>query len=171
VGGLRAVQTGDSDVAFELQRRSLALGWGITSNAAHPGYAITGLQSAGPRMGRNGPSLAERLGKRLEKLLAHSAHDGALPTLLAATSPESRPRGYYGPKGFYEMKGPVAPAHVAPQARDPEVAAKLWAMSKEMTGATWPDETDIVAAKPSGEAVTAPLSRLGSAPISQGPVR
>jgi NAD(P)-dependent dehydrogenase (short-subunit alcohol dehydrogenase family) len=28
---------------FELQRRSDAYGWGLMSNAAHPGYARTGL--------------------------------------------------------------------------------------------------------------------------------
>ena len=53
--------------AFELQRRIDANGWGLLSNAAHPGYAVTELQSTGPRIGRNGkPSIAEQIGTLLE---------------------------------------------------------------------------------------------------------
>ena len=37
--------------AYELGRRSAAGGWGITSAAAHPGYAATHLQSSGPGIG------------------------------------------------------------------------------------------------------------------------
>jgi NAD(P)-dependent dehydrogenase (short-subunit alcohol dehydrogenase family) len=155
---------------FELQRRSSALGWGITSNAAHPGYATTGLQSAGPRLGRNGPSLVERVGKRLERFLAHSAHDGALPTLFAATSAEAQPGGYYGPQGFYEMKGPVAEAFVAPQARDSEVAAKLWTMSVAMTGAEWPRGAGVGVESRSGSspfAATPPAAMRSFSPASR----
>jgi NAD(P)-dependent dehydrogenase (short-subunit alcohol dehydrogenase family) len=34
--------------ALELQRRSDAAGWNVTSNAAHPGFARTGLFASGP---------------------------------------------------------------------------------------------------------------------------
>ena len=37
--------------AYELGRRSATGGWGITSAAAHPGYAATHLQSSGPGLG------------------------------------------------------------------------------------------------------------------------
>jgi NAD(P)-dependent dehydrogenase (short-subunit alcohol dehydrogenase family) len=37
--------------AFELQRRSVANGWGVMSNAAHPGSTHTNLQSTGPNHG------------------------------------------------------------------------------------------------------------------------
>jgi hypothetical protein len=30
--------------------------------------------------------------------------------------------GYYGPNGFYEMKGPVAPYCVSPKAKDANAA-------------------------------------------------
>ena len=59
---------------------------------------------------------------------------GALPTLFAATSPEAKPAGYYGPNGFYEMKGPPAPAKIMPQAKDAAVAARLWDVSATLTG-------------------------------------
>jgi len=70
--------------------------------------------------------------------MSHSAADGALPTLFAATSPAAGPAGYYGPNGFYELKGPVAPAKVFPQVKDEVVARKLWAVSEQLTGVTWP---------------------------------
>ena len=47
--------------ALELDRRSRAGGWGIVSNAAHPGLTKTNLQIAGPSHGREKPALMERL--------------------------------------------------------------------------------------------------------------
>jgi hypothetical protein len=80
------------------------------------------------------------LAKIFGSFMSHSAADGALPTLFAATSPAAAPEGYYGPNGFYELKGPVAPAKVFPQAKDEGVARKLWAVSEQLTGVTWPVE-------------------------------
>lgn len=124
--------------AFELERRSKAGGWGLMSNAAHPGYARTGLQSAGPGLGRNSPSLLERIGKLLEPMASQSAAAGALPTLFAATSPQARPAGYYGPQGFMEMKGEVGDARVGQAARDAAVGVRLWEMSEKLTEVVWP---------------------------------
>jgi NAD(P)-dependent dehydrogenase (short-subunit alcohol dehydrogenase family) len=92
--------------ALELQRRSDAGGWGLMSNAAHPGYARTDLIPNGPGAG----GLLWRINTLLQPFISHSAADGALPTLFAATSPQAEPAGYYGPNRFYELKGPPAPA-------------------------------------------------------------
>ena len=78
--------------AIALQRRSDANGWGLTSVAAHPGYAHTDLISNGPGTGagalyRWGVSLFERIA-------GHSAAEGALPTLMAATSADVTPGDY-----------------------------------------------------------------------------
>jgi NAD(P)-dependent dehydrogenase (short-subunit alcohol dehydrogenase family) len=126
--------------AFELQRRSDDLGWGLMSNAAHPGYARTGLQSAGPSLGRSNPSLTERLLKLIEPLTSQSAADGALPTLFAATSPDAKPAGYYGPRGVGELKGPVGEAVIGKAAQVRVVATRLWEVSEQLTGAQWPAE-------------------------------
>jgi NAD(P)-dependent dehydrogenase (short-subunit alcohol dehydrogenase family) len=134
---------------FELQRRSDAHGWGLMSNAAHPGYARTELIPNGPGTGG-----LKGIGmKVLGSFMSHSAAAGALPTLFAATSPEAAPNGYYGPNGFYELKGPVAPAQVFPQAKDEAVARKLWEVSEQLTGVKWPakDQTP--------ETVTFPVKR------------
>jgi NAD(P)-dependent dehydrogenase (short-subunit alcohol dehydrogenase family) len=124
--------------ALELQRRSDAGGWGLMSNAAHPGYARTGLQSAGPGLGRTSPSLIENLSTLFGPLVSQSAADGALPTLFAATSPEAKPGGYYGPKGLLELKGPPGDAVISPRARDRDIATKLWRVSEDLTGAHFP---------------------------------
>jgi len=124
--------------AFELERRSKAFGWGLMSNAAHPGYARTGLQSAGPGLGRNSRSLLERIGKLLEPIASQSAAAGALPTLFAATAPQARPAGYYGPQGFMEMKGEVGDARVGEAARDTAIGVRLWEVSEQLTGVAWP---------------------------------
>jgi NAD(P)-dependent dehydrogenase (short-subunit alcohol dehydrogenase family) len=119
---------------LELQRRSDAHGWGLMSNAAHPGYALTELIPNGPGTG----GLKGLGAKILGSFLSHSAAAGALPTLFAATAPEATPLGYYGPNGFYELKGPVAPAKIFPQAKDEAVARKLWDVSERLTGVSWP---------------------------------
>ncbi|MBN9138569.1 SDR family oxidoreductase [Phyllobacterium sp.] len=116
--------------AFELQRRSDTAGWGLMSNAAHPGYARTELISNGP--GTSG--LLPRVSMLMQPFASHSAADGSLPTLFAATSPAATGSGYYGPNWFYELKGPPEPAKVMPQAKDTTVAGKLWDMSEHLTG-------------------------------------
>jgi NAD(P)-dependent dehydrogenase (short-subunit alcohol dehydrogenase family) len=116
--------------ALELQRRSDAAGWGLMSNAAHPGFARTDLIANGP--GAN--SLMSQLGRFVQPLISQSAAEGALPTLFAATSPDAKPAGYYGPNGFYEMKGPPVPAKIMPQAKDAAAAARLWDVSATLTG-------------------------------------
>jgi NAD(P)-dependent dehydrogenase (short-subunit alcohol dehydrogenase family) len=124
---------------FELQRRSDAYGWGLMSNAAHPGFARTDLIPNGPGTGG-----LKGIGmKALGSFMSHSAEAGALPTLYAATAPEAVPNGYYGPNGLYELKGPVAPAKVLPQAKDQAVARKLWEVSEQLTGVKWPAREQI----------------------------
>jgi NAD(P)-dependent dehydrogenase (short-subunit alcohol dehydrogenase family) len=118
--------------ALELQRRSDAAGWGLLSNAAHPGYARTDLIANGP-----GNSLLWQLSKSLQPLISQSAAEGALPTLFAATSPDAKAAGYYGPNWFYELKGPPVPAKIMPQAKDAASAARLWDVSAALTGVSF----------------------------------
>jgi NAD(P)-dependent dehydrogenase (short-subunit alcohol dehydrogenase family) len=119
--------------ALELQRRSDAAGWGLISNAAHPGYARTDLIPNGPGM----RSLSWSFGRLLQPYVSQSAAAGALPTLFAATSPDAKPGGYYGPNGVYEMKGPPVEAKIMPQAKDLAAAAMLWDASAMLTGVSF----------------------------------
>ena len=121
--------------AIELERRSRTNGWGLTSVAAHPGFARTDLIANGPAQGR-GALYAVGSGVAAA-LLSHSAAAGALPTLMAATLPEATGGQYFGPQGWQEMKGPPGIAEIKPQALDADVARRLWAASEQMTGVTY----------------------------------
>ena len=122
--------------ALELDRRSRAGGWGVTSVAAHPGYARTGLIGAGPLGSRPVARFLFRSIYRpfIEPLVSHSAADGALPILLAATTPDAMPGGYYGPTTGAELKGPAGLVGMKPHARDETVAAALWEAAERLTG-------------------------------------
>lgn len=122
--------------ALELDRRSRANGWGITSVAAHPGYARTGLIGAGPLAGRPVSRFLFSALYRpfIEPLISHSAADGALPILMAATAPDVSPGGYYGPTTGMELRGPAGPVGMRPHARDEAVASSLWEAAEQLTG-------------------------------------
>lgn len=119
--------------ALELQRRSDASRWGLLGMAAHPGYARTELVANGPAAGQGG-AMIRRIEGLIGPLFGQSAAAGALPTLFAATAPQVRAGGYYGPGGWAEMRGAPAPATITPRASDSGVAAHLWERSVELTG-------------------------------------
>lgn len=120
--------------ALELQRRSDAAGWGLMSNAAHPGYARTELIANGPGL----DALPTKINNLVVRpFFSQSAADGALPVLFAATSPEAEAGGYYGPNGPFELIGSPGPAVIGAHAKDLAVARKLWELSEDLTGARW----------------------------------
>jgi len=122
--------------AFELQRHSDAEGWGIRSIAAHPGVAVTELVA-------RGPGLDSAQGRQWSSNRQHmqTAGQGAVPTLYAATAAEARGGAYYGPTGPNEFAGPLGLAAVPAAANDATVAAYLWTISEELTGARFPART------------------------------
>lgn len=125
--------------ALELDRRSGANGWGLTSVAAHPGYARTSLIENGP-MVSNGlarAGLKYVFRPLIEPLISHSAANGALPILLAATRPDMKGGSYFGATQMSEMRGPPGPAEIRPQAQDVSVAAQLWSASERLTGVSF----------------------------------
>jgi NAD(P)-dependent dehydrogenase (short-subunit alcohol dehydrogenase family) len=114
--------------ALELERRLSAAGSTIKSMAAHPGYAATNLQFAGP-------PLVDRVFMRVSNVvIAQSEEMGALPTLYAATEPGLPGGTYAGPDGFAEQRGHPQPVSPNKAARDEAVARRLWDVSEEMTG-------------------------------------
>lgn len=118
--------------ALELDRRSVAKGWGLTSVAAHPGIASTDLIPNGP--GSAGGGVTSLLSNLAVKLIGHSAAEGALPQLMAATMPGVSGGQYFGPQGWKELKGRPGLGKIERQALDANVAAKLWAESEKLTG-------------------------------------
>ena len=138
-----------ADLIFqlELQRRLTDSGSPLLSVGAHPGYAITGLQTSGPAgVVPIGFRIVELI---LKPLASQDAAHGALPTLFAATSPDVIPGGYYGPSGFQELKGHPVPAKIAPAAKDLSLAKRLWAETERLTGATFTVRMICSTARPS----------------------
>jgi hypothetical protein len=118
--------------AYELQRRLAASGSAVISIAAHPGYAATNLQVAGPALG--GSQAQIRLMALGNRLVAQSASMGALPTLYAATAPDVRGGDYFGPRGIAGSRGHPKKTHSTKMSHDGALAARLWAVSEELTG-------------------------------------
>jgi len=120
---------------FELDRRARAAGLPLLSMVAHPGYASTHLQVAGPEL--SGRQLSARLMGLANALFAQSAEDGALPQLFAATSAQAVGGCYYGPGGIAEMHGSpkiVQPTSAALRVED---WARLWQVSEDLTGVSY----------------------------------
>jgi NAD(P)-dependent dehydrogenase (short-subunit alcohol dehydrogenase family) len=118
--------------AYELQRRLERSGCQTISLAAHPGYAATNLQAAGPDMESN--ALQGVMMKFGNRLFAQPSSMGALPTLYAATAAGVRGCDYIGPGGFMGMRGYPQKALSSSLSYDPQVSDQLWSISEQMTG-------------------------------------
>lgn len=70
--------------------------------------------------------------------LFQPAAQGALPTLFAATSPHAAGGAYYGPDKLGETRGAPTLAKIPAKAGDVRAAARLWIVSEQLTGATYP---------------------------------
>ncbi|MER8007243.1 MULTISPECIES: oxidoreductase [unclassified Streptomyces] len=118
----------------ELARRLAAHGSDVVAAAAHPGYASTNLQTAGPRM--EGRRLVGRLVEVGNRVLAQSAEAGALPVLYAATAPGVRPDSFTGPS-FMMWRGAPAPSWRAPWTLNDTAGERLWEASERLTGVSY----------------------------------
>lgn len=121
--------------ALELQRRLEAAGSPLRSVAAHPGYADTNLQFAGPAMAQR--TIGGGFWRLANRFAAQSAAAGALPTLYAATVPDLPGGSYVGPGGPGQFRGAPKVVRPNPNARDAAVAARLWDVSEQLTGVTF----------------------------------
>jgi NAD(P)-dependent dehydrogenase (short-subunit alcohol dehydrogenase family) len=121
--------------ALELDRRSGANGWGITSNLSHPGVAPTSLLTARPELGRDRDTPQIAVIRRLSRagILLGTPESAALPALYAATSPQARGGRLYGPDGPGHLGGGPAEHRLFPPLRDPVEADRVWRVSEELT--------------------------------------
>ncbi len=115
--------------AYEAARRFTAAGKKTLVAAAHPGFSSTGLFSFGDR---GGSRLLEWL-VSFGSFLSQPAAAGALPQLYAATAGDVEHGAYYGPDGFFELKGAPKRCDSNARSKDVAVAARLWAVSEELT--------------------------------------
>ncbi|MBZ6172071.1 SDR family oxidoreductase [Streptomyces olivaceus] len=131
-----------SKIAFglfglELDRRSAAAGWGITSNLSHPGVAPTSLLAARPEVGRDKDTMGVRVIRVLSArgILLGTVRTAQLPALYAATSPEAEGGALYGPGGPGHLGGPPAHQKLYTRLHGTDEARRVWERSEELTGA------------------------------------
>ncbi|CAN5197609.1 SDR family oxidoreductase [soil metagenome] len=121
----------------ELQRRSAAGDWGITSAVAHPGVAPTSLLAARPEIGRSNDTTAVRMIRAMSRrgILVGTPESAALPAVMAAAT-AARLNGdeMFGPRGPGGVGGPPATMPLYPPLRSAADGARLWASSEELTG-------------------------------------
>ncbi|KOV67925.1 oxidoreductase [Streptomyces sp. MMG1121] len=118
----------------ELARRLAARGADVVALAAHPGYAATNLQTAGPRA--EGRRAVERVMAAANRVFAQPAAAGALPTLYAATADGVRADRFIGPS-FAMWRGAPVPSWRAPWTLDDRVSLRLWDESVRLTGVAY----------------------------------
>jgi hypothetical protein len=68
------------------------------------------------------------------RVLAQSGEMGALSQLYAATAPDAESGTYIGPDGFAEQRGYPRTVGSSSDARDEDLAQRLWSLSEELTG-------------------------------------
>ncbi|HWS31813.1 MAG TPA: SDR family NAD(P)-dependent oxidoreductase [Actinoplanes sp.] len=115
---------------YELQRRLAGHG-STVALAAHPGISSTELARYTPTALRLPINL-------LAPVLTQSPEMGALPSLRAATDPTALGGQYYGPGGRFEVKGHPRLVTSSPDSHDTAVQQRLWAVSEDLTGVTFP---------------------------------
>jgi len=117
--------------ALELGRRSASANILLVSNAAHPGYARTNLQTSGPERQKN---LGDKI---LESFMSHDAAHGAMPTLRAATAIDAISGSYFAPDRMFQMKGDPVPVPIPKPAQNEAAARQLWETAEGLTGSAW----------------------------------
>lgn len=121
--------------ARELDARSKAEAWGISSNLSHPGVSPTNLLAAQPGLGRERAAS----GRRLIRILSHvgiagTVDSAALPALRAATDPAARGDEFYGPRRT-TAGAPTRQDQQWPPVRNMTDARRLWRLSEQLVGA------------------------------------
>ncbi|GAA1959826.1 SDR family oxidoreductase [Agromyces allii] len=125
---------------LELDRRSRAEGWGISSNLSHPGIAPTNLLAARSELGRDQEVSGRRIIRMLSSrgILLGTVESAMLPALLAATSPDTAGGSLTGPRGLGHLGGAPGPQKLYSRLRSEEEAARVWRVSEELSGVRVP---------------------------------
>ncbi|MEU4191333.1 SDR family oxidoreductase [Kribbella sp. NPDC026611] len=124
----------DLMMSNQLAKLATDRGWHLLSNAAHPGYTRTNLQTAGAALGAEQPPLLMRLFMRYNPIPKQDVEIGTEPLLYAATSPDAGHGAYYGPSGLFGLVGPTKLTNQPTRALDEQTNARLWSVAEQLTG-------------------------------------
>ncbi|PFG31726.1 short subunit dehydrogenase [Paramicrobacterium agarici] len=124
---------------LELDRRSRANGWKISSNLSHPGVAPTNLLTARPELGRSKDTPRARLIRWLSErgILLGTVETAKFPALMAATDPQARSGALYGPSGPGNLGGAPSEHALYRPLRSAENASRVWDLSERLAATSF----------------------------------
>lgn len=118
----------------ELDARSRAGGWGISSTVAHPGVSPTNLLAAQPGMGRDRAQVSRRVISLLSRVgVLGTVESAAEPALRAAVDPSARGDEFYGPSRT--VGGRAVRVPFWRPLDDADRGRRLWDASERLVGA------------------------------------
>lgn len=140
--------------ARALAHRLTGHGLGVSAHASHPGLVYTNLQrnvvalstrttEGEPGATQDGQAARLSAGERffLERVtpfFGQSAQMGALPQTFAALSPAANSGDLWGPR-WLQVRGRPVTVRGPSSGSDRELQDRLWAVSEELTGITYPE--------------------------------
>jgi NAD(P)-dependent dehydrogenase (short-subunit alcohol dehydrogenase family) len=135
---------------FELAQRLADAGSPVTSVVAHPGLALdslTGRTAATDRPGADGSRAASPSAVPAsagpswivpgQRWIAQGKDAGAVPLVHATVGADVRSGEYWGPDGWFQLRGGAVVVPAEPRAHDRGEAARLWAASEAASGVTF----------------------------------
>ena len=112
---------------YELDRKVKEYNLDIKVIAAHPGVSST-------ELGRHlRKSKVANFFASLFTKFGQPASVGTLPEVRASVDPDAKGGEYYGPNGFYEMKGKPVLVKSTKRSHNLDDAKKLWELSEKLT--------------------------------------
>ncbi|REL26201.1 SDR family NAD(P)-dependent oxidoreductase [Thalassotalea euphylliae] len=107
-------------------------GSNVEVHVCHPGASRTNL------LMDTASTFNKALWSVLSRVIAQPAEKGAWPQVMCATEQDLKPQRYYGPTKRAQTVGAVDECQLEALALEREVATKLWQVSEQKTGFTWP---------------------------------
>lgn len=123
---------------FELAQRLADAGSAVSSVVAHPGLALDSLTQAAGAQSRVEPSRSDPswIGPG-QRLVAQGKDAGAVPLVHASVADDVRSGEYWGPDGWFQLRGRATVVPAEPRAHDRLEAARLWTASERASGVTF----------------------------------
>lgn len=113
--------------SYDLNRRLIEKDIKIISASAHPGVSLTNISN-------NLPGVLLNLQNKLGSLVWSSQKQGAESTIFTALDLSVKGGDYYGPSGFFEIKGTPKKVNSSKLSKNENLAKELWAYAEKVTG-------------------------------------